>query len=243
MKRNTYVIGDIHGALRALEQLLSRVAPTRGDRLIFLGDYVDGWSQSAQVIAYLMELRKEYDCVFIKGNHDAWCEQWLMSGMPDEHWLANSGDTTVASYAFTSPEEKSLHRDFMGQAKYYIADKADRLFIHAGFTSMHGPHREQYGTNYYWDRTLWELALSLDMSLQPDSPFFPKRLKHFKEIFIGHTPTTGYDVMIPMNRANVWNVDTGAGFHGKLTAMNIDTKEYWQSDLCPSLYPDEKGRN
>lgn len=45
-----------------------------------------------------------------------------------------------------------------------------------------------------------------------------------------------------MRRCNVWNIDTGAGWSGKLTIMDIDTKEYWQSDFVKELYPDEKGR-
>ena len=69
------VIGDIHGARRALEQLLERVKPEKTDELIFMGDYVDGWSESAQVIDYLIGLEKTNHCVFIKGNHDAWAEE------------------------------------------------------------------------------------------------------------------------------------------------------------------------
>ena len=42
---------------------------------------------------------------------------------------------------------------------------------------------------------------------------------------------------------NIWNVDTGAAFKGKISAMNINSKEVFQSDLLPSLYPNEKGRN
>jgi len=35
----------------------------------------------------------------------------------------------------------------------------------------------------------------------------------------------------------VWDLDTGAGWSGKLTIMmDIDTKEYWQSELSKDLY-------
>jgi serine/threonine protein phosphatase 1 len=47
----------------------------------------------------------------------------------------------------------------------------------------------------------------------------------------------------PINKANVWNLDTGAAFTGALTIMDVNTKEFWQSDPLPSLYTDEKGRN
>jgi serine/threonine protein phosphatase 1 len=62
--KKTYVIGDIHGALKALKQVIDRCNPTMGSRLIFLGDYVDGWSESSEVIQYLLELDAIYDCIF-----------------------------------------------------------------------------------------------------------------------------------------------------------------------------------
>ncbi len=56
----TFVIGDIHGGLIALKQVLERASVTNKDTLIFLGDYVDGWSQSPQVIDFLIELKNLY---------------------------------------------------------------------------------------------------------------------------------------------------------------------------------------
>jgi serine/threonine protein phosphatase 1 len=38
-------------------------------------------------------------------------------------------------------------------------------------------------------------------------------------------------------------MDTGAAFTGSLSIMDVNTKEFWQSDPLPTLYPDEKGRN
>ena len=75
------------------------------------------------------------------------------------------------------------------------------------------------------------------------SSYYPKRLSLYDEIFIGHTPTTNYDTDAPMHKCNVWNVDTGAAFQGKVSMMDIDTKEFWQSDVVQGLYPGEKGRN
>lgn len=72
---------------------------------------------------------------------------------------------------------------------------------------------------------------------------YPKRFKHYNEIYIGHTPVTQINETTPVNKANIWNLDTGAAFTGPLTIMNVATKEFWQSEPLPSLYPDEKGRN
>ena len=240
---STFVIGDIHGALKALEQVITRMDPRKDDRLVFLGDYVDGWSQSAEVISYLMELSGQYDCIFIRGNHDAWCEDWLLDQLPNDKWLFHGGKLTVLSYNKLDAAQKETHLVFFNRMYNYYVDEQNRLFIHAGFSSMHGPDHEHYISNYSWDRTLWEMALTMDKRIKKESKLYPKRLLLYKEIYIGHTPTLNYDVEVPMQACNVWNMDTGAAFHGRLSAMNIDTGEIFQSDPVQELYPQEKGRN
>lgn len=239
----TLVIGDIHGGLRALDQLIERAKVGPADTLIFLGDYVDGWSESAQVISKLIDLAQTNTCVFIKGNHDVWCEDWLRDGRANPVWVYHGGKETLESYANFSDLDKKRHLQFFQAMPLFHLDNEQRLFIHAGFTSMHGVNREIHPQTFYYDRTLWEMALTLDKRIAKDSDMFPKRLKHYKEIYIGHTPTLYYHKYEPMNAANVWNIDTGAAFTGKLSAMDIDTKELFQSDTLMHLYPNEMGRN
>jgi serine/threonine protein phosphatase 1 len=211
-----------------------------------MGDYVDGWSESAQVIQYLIELSKTNDCIFIKCNHDAWCEEWLAFGIDNQVWLQHGGKETVESYNSFSKEQKRAHLNFFEDMDLYHIDDQNRLFIHAGFTSMHGVLKEHYHKNYYFDRTLIESALlaeKLGVDNLSDARYAPRRFRHYKEIYVGHTPTIGYDCDVPMKAHNLWDVDTGAAFTGKLSILDIDTKEFWQSDPLPELYPDEKGRN
>ncbi|WP_336701891.1 metallophosphoesterase family protein [Chryseobacterium indologenes] len=239
----TLVIGDIHGGFKALLQVLERAGVTENDRLIFLGDYVDGWSESSQIIQFLLELSEKQECIFIKGNHDAWCEDWLSLGQNPNVWLFNGGKSTVESYADYSLEDLDIHLEFFQRMKNYHIDDQNRLFIHAGYASMHGPEKEVYSSNYRWDRTLWETAVAMDKKLEKNSELYPKRLLLYKEIFIGHTPTLDIGIKIPANKANIWNMDTGAAYTGSLSIMDIDTKQFWQSDPLPSLYPEENGRN
>jgi serine/threonine protein phosphatase 1 len=242
MKR-TLVFGDIHGGLRALVQLLNRIALSETDRLIFLGDYVDGWSESAQVIEFLIRLSQKQECIFIKGNHDAWCQEWLEKDVINDIWFLHGGKSTIESYNNVDLSAKEKHLEFFNQIKDYFVDEHNNLFIHAGFSSMHGPEKEHYQTNFSWDRTLWEMALIMDKRIKKDSNLYPKRLLLFNEIYIGHTPTLHYDIEIPMQGCNVWNIDTGAGFYGKLSCIDVETKEFWQSDVVQTSYPNEKGRN
>lgn len=237
------VIGDIHGALKALDQLLAQLKPGKADQLIFVGDYVDGWSESAQVIDYLIELEKTQPCIFLKGNHDDWCEHWLRGEPADEEWVRHGGKETMESYRHHSKGQIALHMRFFHRMRFYYLDDTNRLFVHAGFSSMHGPVKEHFDSNFFWDRTLWEVALATDHRINKDSKLYPKRLTLFPEIYIGHTPTLNYDSPVPMQAANVWNIDTGAAFTGRLTALDIETKQFWQSDPVYKLYPNEKGRN
>lgn len=239
----TLVIGDIHGGLKALVQLMERAKVTAEDTLIFMGDYVDGWSESSFVIRFLIDLAKKNNCIFIKGNHDLWCENWLRQGTTFSTWLLHGGKETIESYSTISEKEKQEHLSFFDQMKLFYIDSHNRLFVHAGFVSMHGPEREYSETNLYYDRTLWEMALAMNYELDTSSHLYPKRLKLFKEIYIGHTPTINFGSYEPMNAKNVWNIDTGAAFFGRLSCIDIDSKKVFQSDPVQSFYPNEKGRN
>ena len=239
----TLAIGDIHGGLKALLQILDRAKVTKDDTLIFMGDYVDGWSESAQVIDRLIELKASNKCIFIKGNHDVWCEQWLADGSLNHVWYLHGGKETIDSYEGYSEAQKKAHLDFFEAMPLYHLDDKQRLFVHAGFTSMHGVDRETHRETFYFDRTLWEMALTMDKRILKNSELYPNRLKHYSEIYIGHTPTLNYHKYEPMNAINVWNIDTGAAFTGKLSAIDINTKEVFQSDTLTHLYPYEMGRN
>lgn len=239
----TLVIGDIHGGLRALHQIIERANVTTTDTLIFLGDYVDGWSQSPQVIDYLIELKKTHNCIFIRGNHDELLLEWLVNKADNPMWYKHGGESTVLAYANLSEEIIEKHIGFLSTLENYYLDSQNRLFIHAGFTNINGVEHEYFPKLFYWDRTLWETALALDKTLDSESVFYPKRLTLYHEIYLGHTPVSRINKTIPVQMANVWNVDTGAAFLGPLTILDIKTKEFWQSEPLSNLYPTENGRN
>jgi serine/threonine protein phosphatase 1 len=239
----TLVIGDIHGGLRALHQIFERAQITTKDRLIFLGDYVDGWSESPAVLDFLIQLQATHACIFIRGNHDALLCEWLRESKDNLMWYRHGGESTVNAYAQVAAHRKQKHVAFLQSLENYYLDEQNRLFVHAGFTNMNGVAFEHFPKLFYWERTLWEMALALDKNLNPDSALYPKRLKLYKEIYIGHTPVTQIGESTPIQMASVWNVDTGAAFKGPLTVLDVDTKKYWQSDPLTDLYPDQIGRN
>lgn len=245
MKR-ILVVGDIHGGLKALHQVLERGQVTKEDTLIFLGDYVDGWSESPQVIDFLLQLKTTNECIFIRGNHDELLLDWMLNhnkNIDEGMWYKHGGEATVLAYASVTNEKKQIHMEFLRSLKDYHLDEKNRLFIHAGFTNMNGIDHEYFPKLFYWDRSLWETALALDESMPKDSLHYPRRLTLYDEIYIGHTPVTKINETVPVNKACIWNVDTGAAFKGPLTILDIETKEFWQSESLNELYFNEKGRN
>jgi len=239
----TLVIGDIHGGLKGLKQVFEHMKLKPDDRFIFVGDYVDGWSESAETISYLIDFSETYDCIFIRGNHDALLYNFLKKGDNNPTWLQHGGESSKKSYENLSEGEIEAHINFLEKLPNYFVDEENRLFLHAGFTNLHGPEYEYYPNMVYWDRTLWELVCALDKSIHKEDDTYPKRLKLYKEIYIGHTPVTRVGFSKPANFANVWNVDTGAAFKGAVSVLDADTKEVWQSDPVWELYPNENGRN
>ena len=239
----TLVVGDIHAGLRALVQVMDRAGVSEEDELVFLGDYVDGWSEAAETVNYLIELNSSHNCIFLRGNHDELCEAWLRTEKSNPLWLKSGGQSSIDSFNRFSGEIRKIHLNFFSRLRNYYLDDRQRLFLHAGFTHINGVAAEYYTKPFYWDRTLWELALALDPQLTPADIRYPKRLSHYHEIYIGHTPVTRIDKTLPCRAANVWNIDTGAAFKGPLSIIDIDSKEIWQSDPVYTLYPGEKGRN
>ena len=239
----TLVIGDIHGGLRALHQILERAKVSPNDKLIFLGDYVDGWSQSPEVIDLLIAMKETHNVICIRGNHDDLLLEWLKNGTDNPQWFDHGGEATVTAYQNRDATTLATHIDFIESLVDFHLDEQNRLFIHAGFTNMNGVDFEYFPKLFYWDRSLWETALALDKNMKTTDLAYPKRLRLYNEIFIGHTPVSRIGKTIPVQMANVWNVDTGAAFRGPLTIMDVDSKAYWQSENLDILYPNEKGRN
>ncbi len=219
------VMGDIHGNLQAFRQCMERSAfYVSKDTLIQLGDVSDRHQNTVEVVEALIDIPS---LIALRGNHDLWTGEWLETGTADMAWLENGGFATFESYKRnTDSVDIEKHKEFYRdtQLDFYI-DSDKNLFVHAGYTHLKGPEHETDPAICYWDRSLWRNALADKGKLMK-----PHILTSFKEIYIGHTPTLNWENDTPMKAFNIWNLDTGAGTTGKLTIMDIATKEYWQSD-------------
>lgn len=175
-----YVVPDIHGNIRALNNILDRILPLRTlkgstDKIIFLGDYVDRGPNSDLVIDKIIELKKEYGdrIITIIGNH----EILLLNGIAPSHysddyllWMENGGDKTVSSYLnrsnieFESPYEVDRsrirsfipdeHIHFIHECVFYY-EYEDYIFVHGGIDPTL-PMNLQNDDDMIWNRSLYQ---------------------------------------------------------------------------------------
>ena len=231
MKNKTFVIADIHGAYKALLQVFERSKFNyKKDTLICLGDTCDGWKQTRECFDELLKVK---NLIYIIGNHDSWTLTWMQNGdwFGDNIWTSQGGENTKLSYGNDFKNVPKSHELLLENAlPYYIKD--NDVFVHGGI-NVWKPIENQAPYNLMWDRDLVFGAYKND----------------YRRIFVGHTTTENFTdkkgnrITTPLKRGkNIWMLDTGAGWSGKLSIMDIkyqhciqtkkeEVKERWESGL------------
>lgn len=227
-----YVVGDVHGRLDLLEQLLGSIEadiskrPSEKTLLVFLGDLIDRGPNSAEVIERLRTYNAaSVRTVFLLGNHEevllrvldgdaALITQWCWFG--GRECLKNYGldsdaivqlDDEAALRAIRSVIPKE-HVEFIGS----FVDSCrfgDYLFVHAGIRPG-VPIEEQAQSDLRWIR----------------EPFLMNDTDHGPIVVHGHTISDEVQ-----ERPNRIGIDTGAYRTGVLTSLVIDgeTRRYLQT--------------
>lgn len=226
-----FVIGDIHGNLKGLEQCFQKSGfNPKEDTLVCLGDICDGYPQIREVFDKLLEIK---NLIFILGNHDEWAREWFRNGWQEPIWTDQGGKSTLASYKHNREKVPESHKKLLEDAYHiFMFDGENKLFVHGGIDVNQRKAEKQRPEVCLWDRSLIRSAW-LNHFRKPDYQY-----AGYDEIYVGHTTTEMFhEQTVPLKLCNVWAMDTGAGWSGKLSLMDIDTKEYWQSDTGYELYP------
>jgi len=222
-----YAVGDIHGEDEKLGELLELLPLEPGDKLVFLGDYVDRGVDSRAVVDRLIEVQSRYECVFLLGNHESMMLDFL--GWHDDAYfggdafLMNGGDRTLASYGYfdrENPDRASFrlpkdHEDFFLSLRLHHLE-GDYLFVHAGLgrdelqsDDVGYALRRARPEDLLWNRTTADIPHRLGIT-----------------IVYGHTPAEDFGVR--------WNppfsigIDTGSVYGGPLTAIRLPDETLFQ---------------
>ena len=120
-------IGDVHGCIDELQELLRQCDYRPGDLVVFLGDLVCKGPDSISVV----QMAREIGAIGVRGNHDFEVVRWhqaIKSGVDPP--VVRSEHFHVAS-CLSKADMKWMH-----SLPWYIVSKdVESLFVHAGFVS------------------------------------------------------------------------------------------------------------
>ena len=209
MQKRLIAIGDIHGEIEKLNSLLDKLNLQAGDKVIFLGDYIDRGLNSKAVIERVLDLSKKIECVFLKGNHEDMLLKTKITQSQDdiEHWLLSGGISTYDNYG-DYPAIFNTHGKFLDSLKLYHIEQ-NYMFVHAGIN----PKKEL--SEQTKDDLLWIREEFLDNS--HNLPY---------KIIFGHTP-----FIEPLILNDKIGIDTGCGKEKDLplTAFICDSETFIRS--------------
>lgn len=205
----TYAIGDIHGRLDLLADLLDRIendaaARHASAKIVFTGDYLDRGMESHGVVERLIAgpRRAEDRFVCLLGNHDDIFIRAVAGERDLPAWAMELHKHTFVSYGVDgerSPESEAAlrrHADFLATLPL-THDDGTHFFVHAGIRPGVALDRQaRYDL-------LWIRGEFLTYT-----PPLPRRIVH------GHT-IVGDRPVVTHNRISI---DTGAYRSGILTA-------------------------
>lgn len=231
--RRAYAVGDVHGCLDLLEQLLSRIEediaeqPKLKTSIVFLGDLIDRGPASAQVVERLRTYSPEGATThFVMGNH----EEVMLRVLSGEasllpSWLRFGGAETLRSYG-VEPRELTgladadlaarLQKAIPPEHVEFLDSFADSISF-GGYVFVHAGIRpgielsEQEQSDLRWIR----------------EPFLDDLTDHGFVVVHGHTITNSVEVA-----PNRIGIDTGAFCTGRLTALAIEGSKRWLLQTC-----------
>src|SRR6476660_3264477 len=113
----TIAVGDIHGNLLALHDILGQLrgAAAAGDTIVFLGDYNDRGPDSKGCVDAILEFQQEVSArvVCLRGNHEEWFLRTLREHQRHSWLLGMDAFETIRSY---STEAAQALREAMSEA-------------------------------------------------------------------------------------------------------------------------------
>lgn len=209
----TYAIGDIHGRLDLLTDLLAAVETHAAEReaaatIVFTGDFMDRGADSFGVVERLIAgPRRAIDrFVPLRGNHDDLFARAVLNGAEVPDWAWQLYWHTIKSYGldqarpWRGDRQLARHADFLrGLPLFHEA--GPYLFVHAGIRP----------------------GVALRDQLEHDLLWIREEFLHHEGV-LPHRIVHGHTIMgdAPEVRPHRISIDTGAYRSGVLTAAVLD---------------------
>ncbi len=224
----TIVVGDVHGCLEELDELLRMVELRAGfDRLVFVGDLLDRGPDSVGVVRRARELGARS----VLGNHEASHLRWARH----EAWSRRdpSHRNTLRPM---SPERISEHRRLSGEDLDWLASLPTILRLDRNWAVIHGGLSPRRRLDAQVQAEVIRLRL-VDESgrmvahargeIPPRLAPWATRWRGPESIIYGHH-VHGLDeprVDAPIPGVRCVGLDTGCCYGGRLSALILPSEE------------------
>jgi serine/threonine protein phosphatase 1 len=225
--QRVYAIGDIHGRIDLLDQLLAMLRDDDAQRdaaetlLVFLGDLIDRGAASREVVTRVRAGVDWARTITLMGNHEAVMLD-ILDGQAEmlDQWLRFGGIETIESWGVPARIAKEGTRQELLDALREAVAPEERAWFGRMRTSL------RIG-DYYFVHAGIRPTVALEKQVDDDrlwirEEFLDSRKKHGAMIVHGHS--ISHDVE---QRPNRIGLDTGAYLTGKLTAIGLQGRERW----------------
>ncbi len=229
------IIGDVHGCADELRELLMRLGWIRADletstepwgseswrhpegrKAIFLGDLVDRGPHVLDVLRIAHNMIEAGSALCVPGNHDIKLMRWLRGAQVQvKHGL----EVSIQDMETLDTAQRSKVVDFLHSlVSHYVLDGGKLVVAHAGL------REDMQGRG---SAAVRDFCLFGETTGETDEFGLPVRYNWAAEyrgkaaVVYGHTP-----VPEPEWLNNTVNIDTGAVFGGKLTALRYPEREF-----------------
>jgi hypothetical protein len=211
-------IGDVHGCIDEVCDLLRKVNYAPGDQVLFLGDLVAKGPSSVDVVRLAIDI----SALSVRGNHD---HEVVRQGVTyrkrqGKYKVLSSRKAALESHEHLQIALKLSIKEFnwLAQLPYYIRSiDLGAVFVHAGFQ----------GDVRLMDQDPWVMMTM--RSLLPDGRVSARCI--YKQpwadrwmgplsVFFGHDAARGLQ-----NHERAVGLDTGCVYGGRLTAIILPNKE------------------
>lgn len=233
----TFIIGDVHGMTEELKQLMNKLSPRKGDKIVFVGDLIDKGEDSAGTVRFIREISESspFEVIVVEGNHE------------DKHRRYRRNLTArpkvAHQQALTSPELKTITDELSSEdiefleesLPFYKLQAHDILIVHGGITgdmqsfpvSISAAQKLSGKSKKYFQLTMRTRYITpegkfvqLGLETQRDKFWAEVYDGRFGHVVFGHQPFMNGVGLFP----HATGIDTGAVFGGRLTALVIDER-------------------
>lgn len=209
----TFVVGDVHGCLEELDELLKLIGP--GQRIVFLGDLMDRGPDPVGVVRRVREIGAE--CVM--GNHDEKHVRWA------RHVAKARADAAYKNPMTPLSPERLAQHEALGDDIEWLAQLPTRIALDDGWWAVHGgvapklPFAAQKNATLIRCRWVDEAGAMIGKAdAPPDARHWATMWNGPEKIVYGHHV---HDHAMPKVDRFAIGIDTGCCFGGRLTAYAI----------------------